>query len=61
MPHAAGWQVAAWASAVVLVVGLVLAAAMSDGVPLGVDVDILRWAEDLRTPTLIDVAKVFDL
>ncbi len=61
LPHAAGWHVAIWAAAVVVFVGAVAAAAMSDEVPLGVDVDILRWAEDLRTPTLIDVAKVFDL
>jgi hypothetical protein len=61
LPHAAGWHVAIWAAVVVVVVGVALTAAMSDEVPLAADVDILRWAEDVRTPTLVDIAKVFDL
>ena len=63
LPHPANWRRLMWLSAIVAVIGLLLAWVMAaqDGAPLGVDVSILRWAEGLRTTTLVDVAKVFNV
>lgn len=60
LPRPSNWYRLVVLAVVVVVVGLILAAAMEDE-PLGVDISILRWAEGLRTTTLVDVAKVFNV
>ncbi len=58
LPREEGWDRLIWLTVAVLVVGLILAAAMGSGAPLGADVSILRWAEGMRTTASVDVAKV---
>ncbi|HEY7477497.1 MAG TPA: hypothetical protein VIB62_04590 [Actinomycetota bacterium] len=70
LPHDEGWHRAIWVAVAVVVAGVALSVAMLPNTaeapgeltqPLGVDVSILRWAEDVRTPLLVDVSKVLDL
>ena len=57
LPRQPGWPVWAWATLAILVAGIAISAAI---VPADAQSPLLRWIQDLRTPTLVDIAKVFD-
>src|SRR5207342_3404989 len=57
LPRDPGWR--AWARAMValLIAGIAIGYAI---VPSDAQSPLLRWFQDLRTPTLVDVAQFFD-
>ena len=56
-----GWQRWAWGLLATVVLGVVLVAAKATDAVTGLDRAVANAAADLRTPTLIDVAKAVDL
>src|SRR6185295_19099359 len=50
LPREPGWRTWGWAG---VAIGLAI-------VPSDAQAPLLRWFQDLRTPTLVDVAKFFD-
>src|SRR4029450_10569811 len=57
LPRDPGWRTWAWATVTLLVAGIAIGYAI---VPSDAQSPLLRWFQDLRTPTLVDVAKVLD-
>ena len=57
LPREPGWRAWGWAMATLLVVGVAIGLAI---VPSNAQSPMLRWFQDLRTPTLVDVAKFLD-
>jgi hypothetical protein len=57
LPRDPGWRTWAWATVALLVAGMAIAYAI---VPSDAQTPMLRWFQDVRTPTLVDVAKVLD-
>src|SRR4029453_12249214 len=57
LPPAPGWRVWGWAMVTLLVAGFAIGYAID---PSDAQSPLLRWFQDLRTPTLVDVAKVLD-
>jgi hypothetical protein len=57
LPRGSGWRGWAWATLALLVVGVLLHVAIN---PEDGEATLLRWFEDLRSPGLIDMAKVLD-
>jgi membrane-associated phospholipid phosphatase len=61
LPHEAGWHARIWVAVSVVIAGLILAIPMEDQSPLPVDVNILRWAEGIRTTGSDNVAKAINI
>jgi hypothetical protein len=57
LPREPGWRAWGWATVAVLVAGVAIGLAI---VASDSQSPLLRWFQDLRTPALVDVAKVFD-
>jgi hypothetical protein len=57
LPREPGWRLWGWAAVALLVAGVAIGLAI---VPSDAQSPLLRWFQDLRTPTLVDVAKVLD-
>jgi tRNA A-37 threonylcarbamoyl transferase component Bud32 len=57
LPRDPGWRAWAWATVALLIAGIAIGYAI---VPSDAQAPLLRWFQDLRTPTLVDVAKVLD-
>src|SRR6266511_6443439 len=57
LPREPGWRAWGWAAVALLVAGVAIGLAI---VPSDAQSPLLRWFQDLRTPTLFDVAKVLD-
>src|SRR4029453_14475427 len=57
LPRDPGWRMWGWATVTLLVAGIAIGYAI---VPSDAQSPLLRWFQDLRTPTLVDVAKVLD-
>src|SRR5512132_2806266 len=57
LPREHGWRAWGWATVALLVAGVAIGLAI---VPSDAQSPLLRWFQDLRTPTLVDVAKVLD-
>src|SRR5215204_4027414 len=57
LPREPGWRAWGWATVAVLVAGVAIGLAI---VASDAQSPLLRWFQDLRTPALVDVAKVFD-
>src|SRR5215211_5341261 len=57
LPREPGWRPWAWATLAIVVAGAAISLAI---VPTDAQSPLLRWFQDLRTPSLVDVAKVFD-
>src|SRR4029450_315779 len=55
LPREPGWRAWAWATVALLVAGVVIGFMIFD-----TQSPLLRWFQDLRTPTLVDIAKFFD-
>src|SRR4029453_2868800 len=59
LPREPGWRAWAWATVALLVAGVVIGFMISDMI-FDAQSPLLRWFQDLRTPTLVDIAKFFD-
>src|SRR5918994_4442884 len=57
LPREPGWRAWAWAAIALLVAGIAIGYAIA---PSDAQTPMLRWFQDLRTPTLVDMAKVLD-
>ena len=57
LPRQPGWRGWAWATLAIIVAGIAISVSL---VPADAQSPLLRWFQDLRTPTLVDIAKVLD-
>ena len=57
LPRQPGWRGWAWATAAIVAAGVAISLAI---VPTDAQSPLLRWFQDLRTPALVDLAKVLD-
>jgi tRNA A-37 threonylcarbamoyl transferase component Bud32/membrane-associated phospholipid phosphatase len=57
LPREPDWRAWAWATVGLLIAGVVIHITIVESDPQS---PILRWFQDLRTPTLVDLAEVFD-
>ncbi|HEY3264873.1 MAG TPA: hypothetical protein VGK12_06920, partial [Actinomycetota bacterium] len=57
LPREPGWRAWGWTTVALLIAGVAIGLAI---VPSDAESSLLRWFQDLRTPTLTDVAKVLD-
>ena len=58
LPREPGWRSWAWATLALLVAGCAIHLAIVES---DAQSPILRWFQELRTPTLVDLAEVFDV
>ena len=57
LPREPGWRAWGWATVALVVAGVAIGLAI---VPSDAQSPLLEWFQDLRTPTLVDVAKFLD-
>src|SRR5262245_14087157 len=57
LPREPGWRAWGWAAVALLIAGVAIGLAID---PSDAQSPLLRWFQDLRTPTLVDIAKVLD-